>query len=314
MKSDSPLVSIIVPTFNYGSFLNESLLSVKLQTYSNWECIVVDDGSTDSTKSFVESLMDEDKRFVYIFQNQLGVSSARNTGLKYAKGKFIQFLDADDLLDADKLRRNIAHFVENPRTDLVYSDEMEFHVNQNNEILHDKSTRREITIPMEYIERVEKVLAATIFGMDNPLIRRGIVDKVVGFDTDIDTGQDWLFWFKVVLTGAKFEKIDGALVRIRVHNINKKRRNYVRSQRLIRSRIALQLTQDRLLYLNNKYKYWFITKEARRLGDDLIAVWYGMMYFIFAFPKTMSDFKIFIGDILFPRTTAWLKKMASYKN
>jgi len=101
--TSNPLVSIIVPCFNYGQFLSEALESLLAQTYPRWECIIVDDGSTDNTKEAVNFYVQKDSRFRYIYQVHRGVSSARNRALKEAAGTYIQFLDADDMLEKDKL-------------------------------------------------------------------------------------------------------------------------------------------------------------------------------------------------------------------
>lgn len=100
MKS---LVSIIIPCYNQDQFLDETLQSVFDQTYSNWECIIVNDGSTDASESIIFDWVQRDKRFQYYKTTNSGVSAARNYGLRIAKGEYIQFLDADDLLTADKL-------------------------------------------------------------------------------------------------------------------------------------------------------------------------------------------------------------------
>ena len=100
MKS---LVSVIIPCYNQDQFLAETLQSVFDQTYSNWECIIVNDGSIDASESIILSWVERDKRFQYYKTTNLGVSAARNYGLLIAKGAYIQFLDADDLLTAGKL-------------------------------------------------------------------------------------------------------------------------------------------------------------------------------------------------------------------
>jgi glycosyltransferase involved in cell wall biosynthesis len=101
------LVSIIVPCYNYGYFLPETLDSILAQSYTKWECIIVDDGSTDNTKDVATTYLITDQRFRYIYQNNRGLSAARNTGIKLSKGSYIQFLDADDLLQEKKLESQI---------------------------------------------------------------------------------------------------------------------------------------------------------------------------------------------------------------
>jgi glycosyltransferase involved in cell wall biosynthesis len=103
-----PLVSVVVASHNYARFLPESMGSVLAQTYANWECIVIDDASTDGTPSLVEAWVRRDDRFRYYRNDRnLGVSATRNRGTSLARGEFIAVLDADDWWAPDKLRRQM---------------------------------------------------------------------------------------------------------------------------------------------------------------------------------------------------------------
>lgn len=97
------LVSIIVPCYNQAQYLDEALQSVLDQTYKHWECIIVNDGSQDNTEEVSEKWCEKDNRFKYFFQENKGLSSARNAGLEVAKGEYIQFLDSDDCIVKTKL-------------------------------------------------------------------------------------------------------------------------------------------------------------------------------------------------------------------
>lgn len=97
------LVSIIVPSYNQGKFLDCCLSSIYNQTYTNWECIIVNDGSTDNTERIAKAWAAKDDRFQYFYKENSGVSAARNFALEKVKGYYIQFLDADDYLNKKKL-------------------------------------------------------------------------------------------------------------------------------------------------------------------------------------------------------------------
>ena len=101
------LVSIIIPCYNQGLFLEETLQSVFNQIYTDWECLIVNDGSDDNTEEIALNWTDKDSRFRYFLKKNEGVSSARNFGLHKAKGDFIQFLDSDDLIAEDKISLSI---------------------------------------------------------------------------------------------------------------------------------------------------------------------------------------------------------------
>lgn len=115
-----PKVSIIVPCYNQAVYLDDCLNSILDQTYQNWECFIVNDGSPDNTEEIAEVWCLKDKRFHYIFQENLGVSAARNNGIRSSDGAFIQFLDADDQLELEKIEHQV-HFLElNLQVDIVY--------------------------------------------------------------------------------------------------------------------------------------------------------------------------------------------------
>lgn len=113
----STLVSIIIPTYNRANLIAETLESVLAQTYENWECLVVDDGSTDDTKNIIKKYCGDDNRFTYKLRSQnhlKGANSCRNIGIKMAKGEFLLFLDSDDLLAPNCLESRICKVEKNP--------------------------------------------------------------------------------------------------------------------------------------------------------------------------------------------------------
>ncbi len=98
------MISIIVPMYNMEKYILELLNSIKNQSYQEYEVILIDDGSTDKTAIIVKDFIKNDSRFKLILKSNQGVSSARNTGLDLAKGDYIFFADADDLLEEDSLK------------------------------------------------------------------------------------------------------------------------------------------------------------------------------------------------------------------
>ncbi len=107
---EKPLVSIIIPTYNRAHLIGETLESVFAQSYQNWECIVVDDGSTDYTEELMEFFCKKDNRFQFYHRpesRKKGASGCRNFSLEKSTGELIQFLDSDDLLAKDKLEKQV---------------------------------------------------------------------------------------------------------------------------------------------------------------------------------------------------------------
>ncbi len=111
-----PLVSIVIPTYNYASYLPRAIGSCLAQSHGTIEIIVVDDGSTDDTREIVRGM---GRGILYVFQENKGVSSARNTGLGLARGEFITFLDADDYLTADAVETRLNAFLDRPGIDFA---------------------------------------------------------------------------------------------------------------------------------------------------------------------------------------------------
>ncbi|MFZ4680574.1 MAG: glycosyltransferase family 2 protein [Flavobacterium sp.] len=109
---DSKLISIIVPSFNRADLIGETLNSVFSQTYQKWECIIVDDGSSDNTIDIINSFIEKDNRFSFIKRNRLpkGAPTCRNIGLDFSNGEFIIYLDSDDILAPYCLEQRINKF------------------------------------------------------------------------------------------------------------------------------------------------------------------------------------------------------------
>src|SRR5690606_6866496 len=121
--TNTPLVSIIIPTYNRAHLIGETLDSVLAQTYQNWECIVVDDGSTDATDKMMAEYMAKDARFQYHHRPKdrlSGGNAARNYGFEVSKGEYIQWFDSDDLMLPEKLAIKV-NSIEKNDVDFVIS-------------------------------------------------------------------------------------------------------------------------------------------------------------------------------------------------
>jgi len=113
-------VSVVVPCFKQAQYLPEALHSVLKQSYTDWECIIVNDGSPDNTATVASEFCKLDNRFKYLKKENGGLSSARNAGIKTASGSLVLPLDADDKIHLDYLQLAVNAFIENPNLDLVY--------------------------------------------------------------------------------------------------------------------------------------------------------------------------------------------------
>ncbi|GGF38015.1 glycosyltransferase family 2 protein [Echinicola rosea] len=223
MESANKLVSIIIPTYNYGRFLPQTISNLKTQSYPHWEAIIVDDGSTDKTEEIINEACLEDKRFKYIKQENQGVSVARNTGIKAATGQFIQFLDADDLLSKDKLYLQVQHMLLNPNIDISYVSNQYFADNYPDKLFPDKEltgTEWVLKIDANGFEAIKSLVDRNIAVISSPLMRASALSLSSGFPTGVKHLEDWEFWLELALKNAHYQFFPNpkATTLIRVHS------------------------------------------------------------------------------------------------
>lgn len=215
------LLSIIIPTYNYSAFLKETLDCLLSQSFLDWQAIIVDDGSTDDTNQVIEPYL-KDSRFQYYYQQNSGLSAARNAGLRLAQGKYLQFLDADDLISTSKLKLQIAYLEENPSVDICYSQAKYFR--SANAAIHfpDIELKGEEWMPKlngKGIEILPELLKRNFSVVSSPLLRRSLIGSIITFPEDVGNTEDWYFWLSCAFAGAKFHYFsdDKAYTLIRVH-------------------------------------------------------------------------------------------------
>src|SRR5688572_14013236 len=117
-----PIISVIVTCYNYAPYVAECLTSIAQQTFTDWECLVVDDGSTDDSKTRILSFVEKDPRFQYIWQENGNVSRARNNGLNRAIGEYVISIDADDKVSPNFLSSLLEKMERQPELTLVYPE------------------------------------------------------------------------------------------------------------------------------------------------------------------------------------------------
>lgn len=210
-----PVISLMMPAYNAGQYIQTAIESVLAQTVPDWELIVVDDGSTDRTAEIVHSFQDD--RIRYIFQENAGEAAARNTALGKMQGRWLGYIDADDLYLPHHLERTLAYLEHNPELDAVYTDG--WHIDQDGNRLQSLSSRRRG--PFEGWIFEELVRASDVFGP--PLcvvLRRSLVEQhALRYDTRIVIGPDWDF-FTRYSEHARFGYLDDHTCLYRVHLTN----------------------------------------------------------------------------------------------
>jgi glycosyltransferase involved in cell wall biosynthesis len=216
------LVSVIIPCYNYGWLLSETLDSMLAQTYPHWEVLIIDDGSTDNSRTVAEDYQRRDKRFRYIYQANGGMSSARNRGLRVAKGEYIQFLDADDLLATRKLELQVAFLDANPAVDIVYGD-MRYFRHGKPTVLSRSGDMQDVRWMAEVDGQgealVDTLVEKSIMVVNAPLVRMSLVQRVGLFSEQLRSVEDWEFWIRCALAGAMlhYDSTPDAWAIVRVH-------------------------------------------------------------------------------------------------
>ena len=194
----SVLVSIIVPCYNQAHYLNEALQSVLEQTYTNWECIIVNDGSPDNTEHITKQWLEKDARFKYIYKVNGGLSSARNSGIKSSEGDFILPLDADDILHPDYLKK-LVPILQFDKSLGIVSCHTKFFSNKTTNIVGELKS---IGTTYKDLLFENKLTASSLY-------RRNCWEETGGYDETMKKGfEDWEFWLNVTKRGWEFQFVD----------------------------------------------------------------------------------------------------------
>jgi glycosyltransferase involved in cell wall biosynthesis len=200
-----PEVSIIIPARNAERTLLETLESVQSQTFKNWECIVVDDGSTDATASIVKDIALSDRRIVSVSGTLRGVSAARNAGVNAARGPIIAFLDADDLWVENKLEIHLKHLQERPAVGISFA-----RVSFVDEL--GRSTGVVSGRNWEHVEASRLLYENPACTASTLVIRREIFLRAGGFDESMRFSEDLELMVRIRLTtGALVEGLNDVL-------------------------------------------------------------------------------------------------------
>lgn len=209
--------TIIIPTYNYGHFIEECLHSVIHQTYQNWECIIVDNASTDNTESVCHTFLKDERIKYYRLNANKGPSPARNYALNIASGDYILFLDADDLIEPQKLEK-AAKVITEAKADLVFTDYSLF--NSDDKALTNRVSfsgdfkKGLITAP----EIRRKLINGNIFAISCIVTRKSILKEVNYFDENINYNEDWDLWLRISGLDVAFYYDDGKDIHTLIRN------------------------------------------------------------------------------------------------
>jgi len=198
----NPLISVVIPVYNRSDVVLESLESVKSQTYSNWECVIIDDGSEDGTQEVIKSFIKEDFRFKFFLRESepKGASACRNIGLKIAVGQYIIFLDSDDLLAKDCLEKRLKMAIANPEKNFWVFRTAQF----NNKVGDSLTTWNVLNKEKDDLQRF--ILQDAPWHTMGPMWLKRTLTKVGGFDESALCWQDWELHIRVLLETKNYWK------------------------------------------------------------------------------------------------------------
>ncbi|MDI1305925.1 MAG: glycosyltransferase family A protein [bacterium] len=215
----NPKVSIIVPCFNQAQYLDEAIQSVLDQNYTNWECIIINDGSTDNTEEIAQKWTSKEKKIIYLYKENGGLSSSRNFGIIHATGKFILPLDADDKIANNYVNLAIESFQVDDSLKLVYCKAEKF----------EDETGALFLPPFSLLN-----LSCNNIIFCSAFFRKEDWELVGGYDEKMIYGlEDWEFWIAILKKGGNVKCLNEICFYYRIKNnsmvrqLNKEKRKYL---------------------------------------------------------------------------------------
>jgi glycosyltransferase involved in cell wall biosynthesis len=186
-----PQISVIVPAYNVEKYIAATLGSLKTQSHTDFEALVVDDGSTDNTAEIVRSFTSRDSRFKLLPKPNGGLSSARNYGIRQARGEYIALLDGDDVYGTEKLATHLRSLSSDPKIGVVYSASRA--IREDGSLTSIKLSGRPIAS-----EPLAALLCKNFIGHgSNAVFRRCIFDEIGGFDETLYSCEDVDYWLRI---------------------------------------------------------------------------------------------------------------------
>ena len=204
--SSSPAVSVVVPAFNVAPYVAETLASVLAQTFTDFEAIVINDGSTDDTERAIEPFR---SRIVYVEQANRGLGGARNAGVAVARGKYVALLDADDVWMPGYLTTLVGMLEKDPQLDVAFPNAVLFGdpYSEGRLFQDDYPALPPITM--------RRLLRRECFVFVSAVFRRKLIDEVGLFDETLERAEDLDLWLRAAERGARFGSTAEPLVRYR---------------------------------------------------------------------------------------------------
>jgi glycosyltransferase involved in cell wall biosynthesis len=293
----APLVSVIIACYNYGHLVHETLESLQKQTHKNWECIVVNDGSSDNTEEVVLTYAAADTRYKYIYQENKGMSAARNKGISCASGQYIQLLDSDDLLETNKFEVHVGYLEQNPDVDLVYGDVKYFYSEAPHTYYKTVTATQHDWMPRVSGKGdaiIRSLIAGNIMAINCPLIRKAVFQKAGTFNETLRHMEDWEMFLRWAMYRVSFQylKKENTAALVRMHSISVSRDKW--SMRYQELELKEALSKQELSVVSRS----FLTYEIDKLRFSLFLI-AGSNLVHGRFAKAFEQYRLFKGKYKF---------------
>lgn len=284
-----PTISVIVPAYNSEKTIQSTINSVLNQTFSDFEIIVINDGSIDRTLQILEAF--DDKRITILSFENSGAATARNRGIAHAKGNFIAFLDADDLWTSEKLADQLDVFLKKPTVGLVYS--WSDYINSEDDfICPGKRFVTSDNLELTY----EKLLVSNFLeNGSTPLIRREVLEDIGYFDETLQSSQDLDLYLRIAAK-YKFETVQKVQVSYRISSgsitskIAKNEQKEIKFINRLFSQVPQKFRHLKRQKISNLYRYLMLrtVEEQPGLEHSLRALKYLALH-IFYRPLLITE-------------------------
>jgi glycosyltransferase involved in cell wall biosynthesis len=275
------LVSVIITCFNKEKYITETVKSVLSQTHENFEIIIINDGSTDNSSNVIKKIKDERLK-LYEFENA-GENAARNKAMKLVKGKFVAFLDGDDVWHSSKIEKQLK-LMKDGNFDMCFC---------NYETIDDSSQINHSFFKVEfpnysYENLTKKILMGNVIlgSASSVIVKKNIIDKIGFFDETLKWGGDWEYWARIVYSTEKIAFLNEKLTNLRFGieqvqsslNMEKRRIDTISILNIFLKNYALNNKKKSSLHLSLiKTNYFYLSPYKELLKNYFLALNYNIL-------------------------------------
>lgn len=294
MASKAPRISVIMPAYNCGSYISEAIESIVRQSFSDWELIVMDDGSEDNTYSIAQDWAAKDSRIIVIHQENTGQALASNNAISVARGKYIAKMDADDISHPDRLKRQYDYMEHNPSCEIVttFVRIVDAEGNPTGEVWRAERTAFS-PAQIKLLLPIENCVA------NAPLLARSALMKKYGY-RNIFSAEDYDLWLRLAADNIAIHKIPLELYLYRRHNMSTISVAQHTSLPARMARVKLSFLHNQIVHGHiSQFELKVFVEATHNLIDDLFARNRLLLKIVARFFRALR--KLLRGAILLPK-------------